>query len=162
MCVSIDTIEDTCEALLNFEAEGIGDSNGEKYLRLYGVFQAVFIQQSAIEHLCKSLVKPFPKIKDISDRIDVVEANFPNWHFLRELRNMAVGHPIEYKRKRKGIIRRCVITRVSISTQGFWLVLCNEIENKIEHREIDLQKSYLEYKKEASTILDGVLRNLEG
>ena len=62
LCVSMDTLEDTCEALLHFESEGIGDNTGEKYLNLYGILQAVFLQQDAIKYLCESLSQPFTEL----------------------------------------------------------------------------------------------------
>lgn len=148
LCVSMDTLEDTCTALLHFESEGIGDDTGEKYLNLYGVLQAIFLQQYAIKYLYESLVQPFTELR----------TNLANWETLRELRNLSVGHPIEMKRQK--IIKRCFISRVSISSHGFQLVIYNATENKHEFEDIDLQKLYSGYKGEATAILSETLANL--
>jgi hypothetical protein len=149
LCVSMDTLGDTCEALLNFESEGVEGNFGGKYLRLYGVLQGVFLQQDAIKYLCKSLGQPLPKLKESSS----------SWKTIRKLRNLTVGHPVEVKINKT--VKRCFITRVSISSQGFWLVVYNASENKNEFEAIDLQKLYSGYKEEASAILNEILGNLE-
>jgi len=48
LCVAMDTLDDTCLALEDYEAEGLGTASGGKYLRLYGMLQAVFLQQDCI------------------------------------------------------------------------------------------------------------------
>jgi hypothetical protein len=151
LCVSMDVIEDTCEALQHFEAEGIGDGVGEKYLKLYGVLQAVSLQQDAIKYLCQSLSKVFPKLKGL---VDWRESQ------IRKLRNLTVGHPIEMTRDK--IVRRCFITRASISPHGFKLMVYNAAENKDEFEDRDLRELYSGYKKEATTVLEKILNNLEG
>lgn len=105
LCVSMDTLGDTCEALLNFESEGIEGNFGEKYLRLYGILQGVFLQQDAIKYLCKSLGQTFPQ---------KLEQGSSNWKTIRNLRNLTVGHPVEVKINKT--VKRCFITRVSITS----------------------------------------------
>ena len=154
LCVSMDTLGDTCEALLNFESEGLGDepiegSCGQKYLRLYGFLQAVFLQQDAVRYLMDSLSQPFHKMG----------VNLDNWNEIRELRNLTVGHPIE-KTKNK-TIKRCFISRVSLSPWGFKVLIYSATENRDEFKDIDLQNLYSGYKREAVAILGEVVNNLE-
>ena len=53
LCVAMDTLDDTCLALEDYEAAGLGTESREKYLRLYGMLQAVFLQQDCICYLHK-------------------------------------------------------------------------------------------------------------
>ena len=103
-CVSIDTLGDTVEALTHFESEGFGKTIQEKYLRLYGVLQAVFLQQDSITNLYEIFV----------DKFENIILNIDYWKEIRELRNLTVGHPIEMKRA--GATKRCFINRLSITS----------------------------------------------
>jgi hypothetical protein len=53
LCVAMDTLDDTSLALEDYEAAGLGTESGGKYLRLYGMLQAVFLQQDCIRNLHK-------------------------------------------------------------------------------------------------------------
>jgi len=158
LCVSMDTLGDTCQALLDFESKGIEGDFGEKYLRLYGFLQAISLQQYAIRYLCESFIQFSPRLKSLSERLKKTPFRQKNWDTIRELRNLTVGHPIEMKRDK--IVKRCIITRVSISSQGFWLVVYNATENKDEFEEINLQELYSGYKGETADILNEILNNL--
>src|SRR2546428_5443317 len=64
--------------------KGLGSKDGEKYLRLYGFFQAVVLQQDAIRYLYKEFVGRELKYSRPS-----------GWNQIRELRNLTAGHPIK-------------------------------------------------------------------
>jgi hypothetical protein len=53
--VALDTAENAMLALSHYEKEGIGSDIGEKYLRLYGFLEAVYLQQDAIKELLRFL-----------------------------------------------------------------------------------------------------------
>ncbi len=162
LCVSMDTLGDTCEALLNFESEGIEGNFGERYLRLYGVLQAVVLQQDAIRCICESLAQLFPGLQTLCESLKPPfrkpKTSLDKWRDIRALRNLTSGHPIEMKRGK--IVKRCFITRVSISSHGFRLVVYSATENKNEFEDIDLQKLYSGYKRETTAVLNEILNNL--
>ena len=81
LCSSLDVIEDCDLAITAYIDGDFGTDHGEKYLKLYGILQALFLQQDAVANLCESLGLPnglssHPKLKDI-----------------RDIRNDSVGHP---------------------------------------------------------------------
>ncbi|TKJ32539.1 hypothetical protein CEE39_05300 [bacterium (candidate division B38) B3_B38] len=147
-CVSIDTLGDTVEALIHFESKGLGNNDEEKYIKLYGVLQAVFLQQDSIISLYEIFV----------DKFENISLNIDDWKEIRELRNLTVGHPIEMKRA--GATKRCFINRQSITSQCFQLMIWNKSKNKDEFEDIDFEKLYSNYKKEATAILEQIYSTL--
>jgi hypothetical protein len=95
LCVAMDTLDDTCLALEDYEAAGLGTESGGQYLRLYGMLQAVFLQQDCICNLHK-LFRDTAWTPSIDSR----------WQEIRDLRNLTIGHPVEMKRQ--GTTRRCL------------------------------------------------------
>ncbi|MFC1781911.1 hypothetical protein ACFLZ8_06595 [Planctomycetota bacterium] len=55
LCSSLDVIEDTDLAIKAYQESKSSQNDGQKYLQLYGVLQALFLQQDAVDHLCESL-----------------------------------------------------------------------------------------------------------
>lgn len=109
--VALDTAEDAMLAISNYEGGDVDSDDGEKYLKLYGFLQAVFLQQDAIKELHELFVGKFAEPGKAS-----------NWRRIRELRNLTVGRPIE-KGRRKEPRQRTFITRVSV-TKGVSIIRC--------------------------------------
>jgi len=81
LCSSLDVIGDSDLAISAYINSEFGTDDGEKYLRLYGALQALFLQQDAVTNMCESLGLPnnltsHPKLKEI-----------------RDIRNDSIGHP---------------------------------------------------------------------
>lgn len=74
-----------------FESSGIGQDDGEKYLKLYGLLQAVILQQDSIRELYGIFVGE-----------NLISNSNPALENIRQFRNLTAGHPIE-KRSQKGI-----------------------------------------------------------
>jgi hypothetical protein len=148
LCVAMDTLEDTCCALGCYESNGLGMDIGEKYLRLYGFMQAVFLQQDSINKMYQLLVK--------SNLIN--EKNSP-WSRIRALRNLTVGHPVE--KNDKGEIKRCFISQATISNSGFQLLVWNRRKGDIDFEDVDLNSLYEEYKSEAIIHLNVILQAIK-
>ncbi|MEN6308288.1 MAG: hypothetical protein ABFD91_11070 [Anaerohalosphaeraceae bacterium] len=86
LCASMDIIEDASLAIDNFRKYGLGgptkyEDYGEKYLRLYGLLNACYLQQGAIQKLCKIF-----SIK--TDQIYTLE--------IRKLRNKLGAHSTDF------------------------------------------------------------------
>jgi hypothetical protein len=106
LCSSLDTIGDTEVALDAYESIEEPQSDGEKYLLLYGVLQVLFVQQDAVAHLSEALDIPYSADPLITE--------------IREVRNDSIGHPT----KRGGGKGRAFnfISRISIGKGGFTLM----------------------------------------
>ena len=81
LCTCMDTLGDTQSAIEAFRETRMGADKSELYLRTYGVLQAIFVQQDALDNLAKSL--------DVS--MDIKKD--PGVKSIRDVRNNIVGHP---------------------------------------------------------------------
>jgi hypothetical protein len=140
LCVAMDTLDDTCLALEDYEAAGLGTESGEKYLRLYGMLQAVFLQQDCI---CT--------LHAIFSNTGWTPAVDSRWQEIRELRNLTIGHPVEVKRK--GMTKRCFISRITIRDDQFQLCVWNKEGQKDDFVTVNFGDIYEGYKEEAVAVL---------
>jgi hypothetical protein len=143
LCVAMDTIGDTCLSLEYYEASGIGNEHGEKYLKLYGLLQAIFLQQDSIRQIYRIFLGSNLKLESDSA-----------WMRIRNLRNMTVGHPIE--RKHKTETKRYFISRVTIHSDGFQLIIWDKDKEQKEFEDVSLKPLYEEYKTEAAKHLESI------
>jgi hypothetical protein len=105
LCSSLDVIGDT-ELAFDAYMENLKSpaTTGELYTLLYGIMQALFIQQDAVKHAIEALgLEPISNL--VLDDI-------------REVRNDSMGHPTK-RGKGKSFN---FITRVSMSRSGFTLM----------------------------------------
>jgi hypothetical protein len=98
----IDDVESATNAYLNNE---FPTDIGERYLRVYGVLQALFLQQDALYDLIKA-IHPSKKI----ELNDVLKG-------IREVRNSTVGHPTQLRRG--GSVSVHGIVQNSMTKDGF-------------------------------------------
>lgn len=148
VCVALDNLDDTCLALLDYESQGFGKNNGEKYLRLYGTLQAIFLQQDAIHFLYKIFLKK-----------ELIPESVSAWSEIRNIRNLTIGHPIE-KTKGEKKPKRCTISRITITDKGFLAQIWNSYICKDEYKNYDLWSIYKSYKSEAISYLKKI-RNVQ-
>lgn len=91
LCASMDLVGDTTLAIQNFERFGIEGPTkyndwGEKYLRLYGLLNAVYLQQSAVLNLYK--VFQVPNQTEFKSKIDALQ--------ITEIRHKVASHTVNY------------------------------------------------------------------
>lgn len=83
-CAAKDWLQDTSESLLVHRERGFSDNPHLAYIEFWGVLQAAVVQQDAIKELHYAVTNegqlPAGAVR-------------PAWKELRELRNLAVGHP---------------------------------------------------------------------
>lgn len=144
LCSSLDVIEDSDLAIAAYINSKFGTDDGEKYLRLYGVLQALFLQQDAVTNLCEFLglqnnLTSHPKLKEI-----------------RDIRNDSIGHPT----KRGNYKSYHFISRVTITKSGFQLISDYE-NNKTTFRDILVIDLIKEQRKYLSEILKKVINALK-
>ncbi len=119
ICSSLDTIGDTLYSQQDYLSSDFPSSDGLKYIFIYGLLQALFIQQDAIHHLLEAFGIKF----ELTDRLKEICT----------LRNASIGHPT--KNKIKGSTYYNYISRMSLSKTGFTLMRSFGQE---EHEFIDI------------------------
>ncbi len=145
LTAAMDVLGDTCIALMHFEENGIGEPFGENYLRLYGLFQAVILQQDAIQSLFQLIVQ---------STLSYPAGSF--WKQIRDLRNMVAGHPLDKRGAPQQGDLRIFISRISITSNSFDLMICEELTGNIKSQPIGYRTIYEEYKIEALDALSTI------
>ena len=137
--VSLDTIRDTNIAISNYLELNDDDFIQNKYLFLYGVLQALFLQQDAIKHFSESLS---------NEKL----LNNEKLNKIREIRNISIGHPTN---KSNGKSFHLII-RNSISKNQF------DIINYFPNEESKTETIYIiEIIKEQYKLLYEIMENLK-
>ncbi|MCY3826868.1 MAG: hypothetical protein OXG10_05755 [Candidatus Dadabacteria bacterium] len=90
ICSSSDVINDTLQAIGSYVKSDYPDEDvGLRYLYVYGLLQALYLQQDAVECLFKTLRKCYPKNRKFSYKQST------DLKGIRQLRNETTGHPTE-------------------------------------------------------------------
>jgi hypothetical protein len=105
---AMDVIDDVDSAMTAYLDHEFPNEIGEKYLRLYGALQGLFIQQDAL----RDLIKAIHPAKNIGLN-DVLKD-------IREARNASVGHPTQMGWK--GVLSAHGIVQNSMRKDGFELL----------------------------------------
>lgn len=142
-CVAKDTVQDTAEAVMSHRAKGFTDNVYLRYVEYYGVLQAIYMQQDAIQALFELFMAP--------DRINY--SGLPNWQTLRDLRNDTVGHPVG-KLKR---LNRNQIAYDCVNYQWF----TKDKQSSFKSENIDLGAVLDGYNCEAGGVLQSIWTRLE-
>jgi hypothetical protein len=139
---AMDMIEDAQLAIQSYQEGGISSDQGMEYLKVYGLFQAIFMQQDATGNLAEGLALPIPSIASDVEAGDV-----------REIRNKYFGH---HKYKRKGKTTYHGISRMSVGggsiTAWTWPNFSTEEVNL--KNAIAVNEKYI--KHELESILNGM------
>ena len=95
--------------------------NEIKYLALYGLLQALFVQQDAMNTLYKTCLK-----KEIDFKNDYIEL-----YKIREIRNITIGHPTNKGNK------YYLISQMTMKKNGYFLIE-HDVNDKKEGHQIEL------------------------
>jgi hypothetical protein len=148
LCSSLDVVQDTDIAMGAYLQNGFPEgSDGEKYIRIYGILQVLVVQQDAVKHLVASLGLPasvYDSLKGIKD--------------IREVRIESIGHPTE--KRAKGGHSYHFISRVTMHKEGFQLMSCRP-NKPYEFKKINIPGLIVKQRHEISGILDRVLDELK-
>ncbi len=148
LCSCLDVIEDSQLAIDAYSAVELGKSDGANYLTLYGLLQALFLQQDAAINLCESLKIP--------QTID----NYPRLKEIREIRNDSIGHPTKRNRRKDKSTSYHFISRPSLCSNSFTLLSCYG-EGKNEFRDITISNLIADQKDHIYRILEQIINKLE-
>lgn len=107
LCSCLDVIEDSEFAIDAYFDREPGENIGEFYLNVYGLLQALYIQQDAVFHLCESL--SIPETKE----------NYPRLKEIRNVRNASSGHPTKKRTKKQRSYHH--ISQSTLKPDGFQL-----------------------------------------
>lgn len=106
ICSSLDVIGDTSYAIQSYMDGGFPGDPGLQYIYTYGVLQAVFVQQDAIENLTEAFDIPYSRPESLQR--------------IRQLRNASIGHPTKQGRGKRTTYN--FISRMTMSKNGFDLL----------------------------------------
>lgn len=145
LCTALDIIGDAESALTAYTDNDFPTQTGEKYLRIYGAMQGLFLQQDALRDLIKAIhpTKEIPVNDVLRD--------------IREARNASVGHPTRLGWKppfsTHGIVQH------SMRKEGFELVSYpKKNDETFEH--VPVQELIEKQRAEAARILSEVVEEL--
>lgn len=141
---AMDVIDDVDLALTAYEQNDFPTNTGEKYLRIYGALQGLFIQQDALH----DLIKVIHPAKEIAFN-DVLKD-------IREVRNKSIGHPT--RMERKGVLSAHGIVQNSMRKEGFELLSYPEKPKMLRY--VPLQELIPKQRAEAIHILSEVVEEL--
>lgn len=157
-CAALDTLEDTCLAIEDFQKNPNDLFIKNPYLATYGLLQALFIQQDAVNFLKISLF-------GISNKIDWKDNKYSELFKIRQVRNETIGHPV--KKENKGNkskyendeITSCTIDRSSLSKDGFRYMLW--MYSKTEGKTIKFADIISQQDKHLGNELEMVMKEIQ-
>lgn len=136
ICSSMDIINDSLLGIENFIRFGIGgptkyDDLGEKYIRLYGVLNATYIQQQALLNLYR--ISNAPDLKKAEGQVNSLA--------IREVRHKLGAHSVDYSNRETSQIESFVPVRFSLG--GMRCEYYNN--NNLSSSSVDLEAALREH-----------------
>jgi hypothetical protein len=141
----MDIINDAESAMAAYLEHEFPSDTGERYLRIYGVMQALFLQQDALV----DLIKAIHPAKDIF-RNDVLKD-------IRDVRNASIGHPTRLDRK--GKLSAHGIVHNTMTKDGFDLLSYPPPDDKV-FTHVSVRDLIEKQRTETIRILSEVVNNL--
>ena len=137
-------LQDSIEGLSEHRNKGFNTNELLAYIEIWGVLQAVIIQQDSIKTLYEVLTQ---------NKISIPQNS--NWKEIRTFRNLCGGHPVD--KGRPGKRERAFMGRGFGTYDNLLIEVWNEAKGKTEFREIDLGKLIDEYAAEAVKYLQDII-----
>ena len=148
LCSCLDVIEDSQEAIDAYSSIKVLKSKGGIYLAVYGLLQAIYVQQDAIKNLGESLKIPIS-----------LEA-YPILMNIRAIRNESVGHPTKKDKPKSKPISYHSISRITLCLKGFQLH-SYYADGELKVKDILIIDLIADQKKYISEILISIVHKLE-
>jgi hypothetical protein len=142
---ALNIIDDIDLAIKAYVDADFPSTPGEQYLRVFGIFQALFVQQDALRHFVEVILPGNPIAL-----VDVLKD-------VREARNASVGHPSELKRG--GEVSTHGINRSTMGKDGFQLMSYSE-KTDVSFQYVPVMELIAKQRKEAARILSEVIKEL--
>jgi hypothetical protein len=142
---AMDVIDDVESAMTAYLQNEFPSDIGEKYLRVYGALQGLFIQQDALFDLIRA-IHPTKEIR-VNDVLKDV----------RDARNASVGHPTQLKRQ--DVLSAHGIVQHSICKDGFELLSYSAKDGSV-FQYIPVRELIEKQRTETTRILSEVVEDL--
>ncbi len=142
---AMDIIDDVDSAMTAYLENEYPTDSGERYLRVYGALQGLFLQQDALLDLIRT-IHPAKEIR-LNDVLKDI----------REARNACIGHPTQLKRK--GALSAHGIVQNSMCKDGFQLHSYPEKDGKV-FEFVPVRELIEKQRAEAVRILSEVIYDL--
>ena len=148
---SLDVIGDTELAFEAYDKAPPTDDAGAIYILVYGVLQALVLQQDAVRHLVEAL------------GLDSELGSEPDSLLLevREVRNASVGHPTKRRSKRLEPARSHFISRISMTKTGFQLITVYANHDPPQFKGVSLPELIVTQRSQLRTSLNQVVALLQ-
>jgi hypothetical protein len=144
LCSCLDAVGDTELAVRAYEQSREPPTAADLYLLVYGVLQALFIQQDAVENLCQALAIDYIPDKSLKET--------------RDIRNDSTGHPTK---RGGGKGRNNFIVRSSLTREGFDLMTTFPDKRRPRFRHISIESLIKNQRDVIQRVLREVLRRLK-
>lgn len=108
LCSCMDAVEDTDAAIAAFPGVARPKNTGQRYLAIYGVLQAMFVQQDAVRDMHEAL------------GLEWKPCEIPELDRIRKCRNASIGHPT--KQGSQGSPNHHFIIQISLTEDSFELL----------------------------------------
>lgn len=120
---ALDVLEDSSGAVNYYIESTFPENVNGKYLFIYGLIQALFLQMDAANSIQKAL----------TGSIIDFEKDYPDAYRVREMRNDVVGHPTNRKNKQS-----IYLVQVSLNKHGFYYVKDSSVSGTIKGESISV------------------------
>ncbi len=149
LTAAMDIIDDASSAISHVQEFGLGGPTkyndiGEKYLRLYGLLSATYIQQEAILTIYR--IMNVPNLKTAINRFASLD--------IRSLRHKLSSHGTEYFDRMTGKKEAYVPLRFDLGDMNVTAV---NHTGSARHQKVDLAKAIQEHVELVIDVLDGVV-----
>ena len=143
-------VVDTERAINAFSLQDFGQNQGALYLAVYGLLQAIYVQQDAVVNLLNPLLD-----------VENVSRNYPRLNEIRSIRNKSIGHPTSTRPTEKGgPTSHHFISQRTLSQVGFELVSYT-CDGEFQHNQIDIPNLLEDQAKFIAGILDTIIEGLQ-
>jgi len=148
LCAAMDVIEDTQQAIEAYIAAPANRNRrvGERYLRTYGVLQALFVQQDSARDLCNALSVPHLWNPSPVERV-------------RELRIKSIGHPTVTRKSQRSRQSSHFIVQISLGNRGFELHSFDG-DGNMTRQSVSIPKLAAEQVKHINETLKALLKHI--
>ncbi|MBR5318435.1 MAG: hypothetical protein IKU46_02425 [Peptococcaceae bacterium] len=144
---ALDVVEDTACAIGFYQEQPYPSELGGQYLYTYGVLQALFMQQDAVE----SINAVLRNTKSIDWKTD-----YPDAYKVREFRNDVVGHPTN--RSEKWFMH---LAQISLQKESFWYSKASTKTEESKHISVDVLKAINDVQKCNKEVLEKVVEEMD-
>ncbi len=141
-------LQDSTEGLWRHREKGFSSDPLLAYIEIWGILQAIIIQQDSIIQLYETLLKASP-----------IFPPGPKWKEIRDFRNLCAGHPVN-KGKKEGLKERAFMGRSFGDYNEVKIEVWNEKKKKREFRKIKLANLIDEYSIEAAALMKDIINLL--